>query len=66
MFHAYAKRFDVTGNLENFLVFGGELNKAQQWKDNIIALSVPAGVLEQTLIGHAAPRAVRGISTVLA
>jgi len=35
MLHAYAERFDVTGNrfdvtenLENFLVFGVELNKA--------------------------------------
>jgi hypothetical protein len=27
MFHAYAARFDVTGNLENFLV-ESELNKA--------------------------------------
>jgi len=29
MLYAYAARSDVTGNLENFLVFWGELNKAQ-------------------------------------
>jgi len=28
MFHAGATKFDVTGNLENFLVFQGKLNKA--------------------------------------
>jgi len=35
MLHARAARFDVTGNLKNFLIFLGELNKSGKDEKNL-------------------------------